>query len=380
MKVTLQVSALQEVMDLVGRFVSRHATLPILENVYIKANIDTIMFRATDMEKYIEIELPAKLDDEGALTINAKTLTDILRTIDEDHVTLIIEESTETMTIRSSSDEFKIKWIPASEYVAVPSVQSDQVITLDTHAFSTGIGRVEYAVTEKNFSPVLTWVFMRIKKYETWKKLVFVGTDSFRLAEYKVAFDGNAEEMWLIVPKVHISDIKKVADYCISKEVREMKMTSSDNMVSFAFDLGEMKLQCTSLLIQGSFPEYENENIMPTNWNTKVMLDASWLEKAIKKISILTRDINNFIKVWSDANKLLLSSGQTDIGEWQTHVSAVIDGEAVQFGVNGKYMSDFLRIIQHDEVTMRVIDAEKPIIFKDKEDDNYTYVVRPLIK
>jgi DNA polymerase III sliding clamp (beta) subunit (PCNA family) len=51
-------------MDLVGRFVSRHATLPILENVYIKANIDTIMFRATDMEKYIEIELPAKLDDE----------------------------------------------------------------------------------------------------------------------------------------------------------------------------------------------------------------------------------------------------------------------------------------------------------------------------
>jgi DNA polymerase-3 subunit beta len=58
----------------------------------------------------------------------------------------------------------------------------------------------------------------------------------------------------------------------------------------------------------------------------------------------------------------------------------VVDGDPVQFGVNGKYMSDFLRIIQHDEVTMRVIDAEKPIIFKDKEDDNYTYVVRPLIK
>jgi DNA polymerase III sliding clamp (beta) subunit (PCNA family) len=64
MKVTLEVAALQEVMDLVGRFVSRHATLPILENVYIKASIDTILFRATDMEKYIEMELPAKLDDE----------------------------------------------------------------------------------------------------------------------------------------------------------------------------------------------------------------------------------------------------------------------------------------------------------------------------
>lgn len=380
MKVTLQVNALKEVMDLVGRFVSRHATLPILENVYIKANIDTIMFRATDMEKYIEIELPAKLDDEWALTVNAKTFADILRTIDEDHITLVIEGSTDSLTIKSSNDEFKIKWIPASEYVAVPSVQSDQSITLDTTAFSTWIGKVEYAVTEKNFSPVLTGVFMRIKKYEDGKKLVFVGTDSFRLAEYKVPFAGEAGEMGLIVPKVHISDIKKVADYCIGKDVQEMQMTSSDNMVSFSFDLGEMKLQCTSLLIQGSFPEYENENIMPTTWNTKVMLDGSWLEKAIRKISILTRDINNFINVSSDQDKLLLSSGQTDIGEGQTQVAAVVDGETVGFGVNGKYMSDFLRIVQSDEVIMRVIDAEKPIIFKDKDDDRYTYVVRPLIK
>ena len=173
-------------MDLVSRFVSRHATLPILENVYIKASIDTIVFRATDMEKYIEIELPAKLDDEGALTVNAKTLSDILRTIDEDQVTLIIEESHDILTIKSSSDEFKIKGIPAGEYVAVPNVQSDSVITLEADSLSAGIGKVEYAVTEKNFSPVLTGVFMRIKSYGDSKKLVFVGTDSFRLAEYKV--------------------------------------------------------------------------------------------------------------------------------------------------------------------------------------------------
>jgi DNA polymerase III sliding clamp (beta) subunit (PCNA family) len=64
MKVTLSVSTLQEVMDLMSRFVSKHATLPILENVYIKANIDTIVLRATDMEKFIEVELPAKIDDE----------------------------------------------------------------------------------------------------------------------------------------------------------------------------------------------------------------------------------------------------------------------------------------------------------------------------
>ncbi len=77
-------------------------------------------------------------------------------------MTLVIEESTDTLTITSAHDSFKIKGIPASEYVAVPTVQSDAPLTLDTKAFSTGIGKVEYAVTEKNFSPVLTGVYMRV--------------------------------------------------------------------------------------------------------------------------------------------------------------------------------------------------------------------------
>lgn len=166
MKVTLAVAQLQEVMDLMARFVSKHATLPILENVYIKGSIDSIIFRATDMEKYVEVELPASLDDEGAITVNASTLSAILRNIDETQVVLVIEESKDLMIIQTASDEFKIKGIPASEYVAVPEVKSDAPITLLADQFSLGIGKVEYAVTEKNFSPVLTGILMRIKKYE----------------------------------------------------------------------------------------------------------------------------------------------------------------------------------------------------------------------
>lgn len=381
MKVTLPVAQLQEVMDLVSRFVSKHSTLPILENIYIKGNIDTIVFRATDMEKYIEIEIPAKLSDEWALTVNSKTLFDIIKAIDEEHASIVIEESKDLMTIKTASDEFKIKGIPASEYVAVPAVQSDHPVTLSTEAFSIGISKVEYAVTEKNFSPVLTGVFMRVKEYDGKKKLVFVGTDSFRLAEYKMDFSGsNVQNLALIVPKVHINDIKKVADYALDHGAQQMKTMFSENMVSFGFELKEMNVFTTSLLIQGTFPEYENENIMPTAFTTKVVFDKNDLDKAIRKISILTRDINNFINIQSDTDKLFLSSGETDLGEGQTSTAAVVDGDKVQFGVNGKYIGDFLRIVSSQEVTMRVINAEKPVIFKDNDDENYTYVVRPLIK
>ena len=135
-----------------------------------------------------------------------------------------------------------------------------------------------------------------------------------------------------------------------------------------------------SLLIQWNFPEYENENIMPTSSNAQVLVDTSQLEKAIKKISILTRDINNFISVSGWESKLMLSSWDTDMGNADTHAPAIIQWEMSGFGINGKYVSDFLRSSEWDEIEMRVVSSEKPIIFKDKEDDQFTYVVRPLIK
>lgn len=382
MKVTLPVQTLQEILDLAARFVSKHATLPILENVYIKWNIDTVLVRATDMEKYIEVELPAELENEGAITVNAKTFTDIIRTIEDDSVILTIDSAKESLTIKSSGDEFTIKGIPASEYVAVPTVQSDSPIELSTHAFSTGIEKVEYAVTEKNFSPVLTWVFMRTKEYEWQKKLVFVGTDSFRLAEYKTDFTSKSDEDFsFIVPKIHISDIRKVADYMVEeKEADTMKLSLSDNMVWFDFETKNLHVKCMSLLIQWNFPDYENENIMPTTHTSKALLDRTQFEKAIRKISILTRDINNFISMESGDSEVVLRSWETDMGEWVTSAPALLEWEMSWFGMNGKYISDFLKNIDGDDVEMYMINSEKPVIFKDKEEQDFTYVVRPLIK
>ena len=381
MKVTLLVTQLQEVTDLLMRFVSKHATLPVLENVYIKAGLEGLLFRATDMEKYLEVQLAAKPDDEWAITVNAKALGDLLRTIEDEHVIIGIDPVKDILTITSAQDEFSIKGISATEFVAVPTVQSDRELTLDIHSFTKGIGKVEYAVMEKNFSPVLTGVMMRTKQYADWWKLVFVGTDSFRLAEYKIPQTQAVSGAYtIIIPKVHVQDIKKVAEYAESKKVDQMKIVFSDNMVSCQFTMEGLQVQCTALLIQWSFPDYENENIMPTTANATAVIGKWQLEKSLRKISILTRDLNNYALIKAQDNSLEVSSGETDLWQGETKLPAVIDGDMVGFWINAKYIADFLKVAESTEIQMRVIAADKPIIFKDLDDDQFTYVVRPLIK
>jgi len=249
MNLTIACSTLNEALDLTTRFVSKHATLPILENIYLKASIDTLLLKATDMEKHIEMSIPANITNDGTLTVNARTFASIIKTIDDDQVQLLLKD--ETLIIKSSTDTFEIKGIPSSEYVALPEVSNENSITIEASSIITGIEKVEFTVSEKNFSPVLTGVYMRILEKNEKKYLIFVGSDSFRLAEYKIPVTSSLQDMSLIIPKTNIGDIKKTLEYYTTKEGGDVTINFSDNMVAFRCKTPDgIQLLTTSLLIQ----------------------------------------------------------------------------------------------------------------------------------
>ncbi len=375
MKISIETAKFVEVIDIAARFVAKNATLPILQNIYLKASIDTLLVRATDMEKYVEIEMPCTVKSEWAITINAKMLSDLIKTIEEKDLECSVDQKSQILTIKSAKDTFDINGIAASEYVALPEVPKDHTITMDTPTFAEGISKVEYAVTEKNFSPVLTWVLLKAKE----DKLFFVGTDSFRLAEYKTASALQNAEFALIVPKITMTDMQKITEYAMSKECDEVQINYSENLIAFTIAVEDIKILATSLLIQGNFPDYDREEIMPKTFNTTILVDKNLCEKAIKKIGILTRDINNYIQIETSKDSIIISSGKTDKGAGNTIIPAIIEGEPVTLWVNGKYLTDFIRIIKWSELLYSVVDSQKPMILMDKEDTSYRYVVRPLI-
>ena len=378
MKILVQQQKALNMLDIAAKFVSKNSTLPILQNIYLKASIDSLLIRATDMEKYVEIEIPCEVQIEGAITINAKTFLDILKTIESENIELSVDQKTNIMTIKTPKDTFDINGIAASEYVALPEVPQENSFVLDTLAFSKGIDHVEYAVTEKSFSPVLTGVLMKTGKWDASNKLIFVGTDSFRLSEYRVNHT-NVSDFSLIMPKALVNDMRTVVNFAIGKEVADMKVNYSENLIAFSFVIEDIKIIATSLLIQGNFPEYEREEVLPTQFVTKVMLDKNECEKAIRKIWILTRDINNFIQIETKDSKVIISSGKTDKGAGTTELAAIIDGEPLTFAVNGRYISDFIKNMESDTLVFNIINSQKPVVLMDKDEENNRYVVRPLI-
>lgn len=380
MIVKIKVSRLNEILDIITKFVSKHSTLPILENVYIKWSIDSLIFKATDMEKYIEFEIPASIDSDALITVNAKTFSDVVKTIEEDEIELIIQDWKDILKIKTKNDEFVVKWIDANEYVAIPELKSNNEYIFNAYEFLNWISKNEFSIAERTFSPVLTWLYMRIKQIDWQNKLIFVWTDSYRLSEYRVNFEWNSNELSVIIPKLNILEIKKVVDYFILKWWEELKINISDNLISFSFEINSEKISITSLLIQWTFPDYENESIIPTQFNTKFDIDKKELEKAIKKVSIFTRDLNNFVEFIIESNKLTIYSWETEKWVWKAQVEIHQTWENVEFWVNWKFLLDYLRIINWDTININIVNSSKPIVLKSKDDTNYTYIVRPIAK
>lgn len=371
MKLTISKKQLLEALELVSKFVSRNSTLPILENIYIWGNIDTLILKATDMNKYIQITMPANIENEWALTVNAKSLLDIVRSIDEDEVLLEWKDDGSMLTISTRADKFDFVGISANEYIAIPDLNKEWSTQIEAQVLSKWIEKVEYTVSEKSFTTVITGILLKLQD----QKIHFVWTDSFRLAEYSIPVDSK-DKFQIIVPKDAANEIKKVAEYFMSKEGNMVDLEYEKNLLWVKFNLDNMDIYIKSNLIQWTYPDYEK--IIMTVHNSKLILDKTAFEKSVKKVTTFSKDINYFIKLLPEEDKMKITSGLTDIWEWSTVMDVILDGDVISLGVNGKHIMDLIRNVEGEEIIMNIFDSEKPILLQDKSDDNYKYVIRPL--
>ena len=118
---------LLQALELATRFVSKSSTLPILENVAIIWKVDVLEIKATDMNKFISITLPANIHSEWWITVNAKMLFDAIKITDSNDILMEGKDDGTSFKIISWSDKFEFVAIPINEYVAVPEIENSSI-------------------------------------------------------------------------------------------------------------------------------------------------------------------------------------------------------------------------------------------------------------
>ena len=385
MKIVCSQSDLKNNLSLVSRAVPSRPEPMVLANVLITANETTqkVSLIAFDGSLGIKTKFNAEVTEGGSITLPAKLLNDIVIRLPEIEITLEVpnDDASFVATISSTSGQFQLTGIDATEFPELPTIEAGQTIELPIAALNEGLGGCLFAASTELSKQVLTGVHLKTQglgQDDLGDILEFAATDSHRLAV--VATDLNAEDAETTI------EIPKLAVTIPAKALRELEKIVSDGSgsdkvkVSFneqvmVFELGDRLL--TSTKISGDYPAYGQ--LIPQNFSHEIILDRKRLLSSLELVAVLAQK-NNLVKfsLHNDVSELVVSADAQDIGNAEQSLPAEIMGEDIEIAFNIKYLMDGLKALSTSEIKMQLNEWNQPVVFSPLGGLKMTYLVMPV--
>jgi len=363
MKLECSVEKIKNAISQVERITGKNLTLPVLNSVLLIASGNSLKLRATNLSLGIEIEIPAKIEKEGILAISGSVLNSVFSNVFQNE-NVLIEKQNENLLIKTKKSQIKLKSQPHEDFPTIPIVNGNS-FEIESSKLIEGIKSVYYSSSVSDIKPEISSVFV----YTNDDNLVFVSTDSFRLAEKKVKVKGLEDILGILIPYKNTGEILKV----FGEFKGIIKVCFNKNQISFSSD----NIYLTSRIIDGIFPDYKQ--IIPKDSLTEVVVLKQDLLNALKLSNIFSDKFNQVnLKISPKEKVFELSSLNNDIGENKTYLDAVLKGENVELSFNYKYFLDCFQSINTDSVSIKLSGSSRPIVISAVSDQSFTYLIMPM--
>jgi DNA polymerase-3 subunit beta len=374
----MKLSCLQENLNrglgLVGRAAATRTTLPITNNVLLASDQGRLKLVATNLEMAISCWIGAKIDEEGAITVPAKLLTEFVATLPNDKIDVKLAPKGKTLELKCARFEARISGVDAKDFPPIPKVDDGIVTKVEIGALRQAISQVVFAAATDESRPVLTGVNAEFEG----KTLTLAAADGFRLAVYKVPLAvAVSEKSVAIIPSRTLAELNRLAGD--QEEAVEIKVNASKTQILFRLKDVEM----VSQLVQGNFPQYSQ--LIPQSFNTRATVDVVQFLRATKTAAIFARDGSGIVRLiiipgGSDVTpgKLSISARSEEIGEDTGEIDTVVQGDEAKIAFNGKYLMDVLSVLKENQVALEMTTPSSPGVFKPVGTDNYLHVIMPM--
>ncbi len=374
----MKVSCLQENLakglNIVGRAVAaRTATLPVLTHVLLATDSGRLKIAATNLELGINCWVGAKVEDEGAITVPARTFTELVALLPPDRVDLELNIRTQTLRVTSSRTDNNIKGIDAQEFPIIPTFEADGAAYIDAGALKNVINKVVFAAATDESRPMLTGVLTRLEG----DRITLAASDGFRLSVCSTALkEPVAEARTILIPARAVSEVARIVGD--QEEPVAISVTPSRGQVLFHMANVDLVAQ----LIDQRYPDYEP--IIPRKTETRVVINTADLLKACRQASIFARDASDTMRLQIKPGEDLepgvvrIMARADETGDNQSQLEASITGPEMEIAFNVKYLIDVLSVMSTPQVAFESNGARSPGVFKPVGEDNFLHVVMPM--
>jgi DNA polymerase III subunit beta len=374
----MKVSSLQENLArglaTVGRAVPVRSTLPQASHVLLETDAGRLKLVATDLTIAVTCWIGATVEEEGAITVPARLLTDFVASLPNEKIDLGVSGRAKQLHLQCARNEATIAGMDAADFPPVPSVAEGLTLSLAPGILRRAITQVQFAAATDDTRPVLTGIHTLAEG----NVLTLAAADGFRLAVHHLPLDQDvAEKVEVIIPARALREIERLLGE--DDEPVEMAINAARSQVLFRLK----SVEVVATLIQGTFPNYSQ--LIPQSYASRAEIDMKQFLQETRIAAIFARDGAGIVRLQMEpgegekaVGKLTISARAEEIGDHRGDMDVKLEGEASKIAFNSRYLQDVLSVLESQQVVLETTNPSSPGVIRPLGDERYVHVVMPM--
>ncbi len=349
----------------VSSVVERRNTIPILANVVIRAEAGQLTLTATDMEMDIAEQVSCSVVQDGACTVPAHLLNDIVKKLpDGAEVTIMVTDG--TASVQAGRSNFTLPTLPFEDFPTFNNSEFPVQFALTAADMRHQIDTTRFAISTEETRYYLNGIYFH--KSDSGE-LAAVATDGHRLALAQMSMPQGADDLPnIILPRKAVGELRKLLD----NEDGEVNVKLSETRAEFSF--GQVRL--TSKLIDGSFPDYTR--VIPQGNDKVLSVDRGLFSAAVDRVSTISSEKSRSVKLSLSENLLTLSASTPEASSAVEELEVSYSGDNLDIGFNARYLLEIAQQIEGDVIQMALSDPGSPSLISTPGDNNNLFVLMPM--
>jgi DNA polymerase-3 subunit beta len=354
-------------LSVVSRAVSNRS-LPVLTNVLLKTEDAGLKLTATNLEIGITYWVPGKIDVDGATSVPARLLTDLVNSLPGGEPIELELGDGETLHIRSGRFESNIKGISADDFPTVQTAGERPVTRIPQNVLRHALEETAFAAASDEARPILTGVLARFEG----DQLTLAAADNYRIAVKTITILDPVEETSVVIPARALHELSRVLTD--TEDPVSIVLAHARNQVLFHLE----GVDLVSRLIDGQYPNYQS--VLPASHSTRAVLDREELLRAVRPAALIAHESANIVKlgVGLEGDPGITVSANAEVGDHVGRIEADVEGDGTTIAFNARFLADVLTNVDAEQFALELNGPLSPGVFKPLGDDRYVHVVMPL--
>ena len=367
MRFICSASNLLDGLNSVTRALALRPSKQILEGVLFESAEDGLYLTCTDGNLTIRCQVDAQISQEGQVVLPGKLFTELVRKLPGGDIDIAVNEKL-TAFIRCQSSRTTLAGMSPVDFPPIKPIEEGNLLSLPQKNLREMISKVVFAIATDESRQILTGCLLEVTRQECR----LVGLDGFRLALQRIhgnfALPEGKEGIEAIIPGRVLNELGKI----LSDEEKPVFFTIDRTHLKATFG----KTELVTVLLAGEYINYKQ--ILPSDWQTRVQVNRDALSNAIERASLMAREgKNNLIRMHIEENVLSITSN-AELGDVLEELDILLEGKGLDIAFNARYISDVIKNIEDEELSLRFNSNVSPCVICPSEGDKYIYLVLPV--